>query len=177
MIKEEIAEEKEIEGRKLNALCFNIPESKRSDVKVRQNEDIFFINLLDTKLSYSLREEDIIKPVQLGKRSESMNQSLKCRPLRFSERSFQVKRELLKASMSIRETNDEMFSNLYFTSDLTKCKRAEAFKLREERRYRTNDLYESNLKISRGCIIKVPEKVVSSITGAQSVAGPPAGGT
>ena len=36
---------------------------------------------------------------------------------------------------------------------------------------------ESNLKISRGRTIKVPEKVVSSIPGAQSVAGPPAGGT
>ena len=135
------------------------------------------INLLDTKLSYSLGEEDIIKPVQLGKSSESMNQSYKCRSLRFSVRSFQVKRELLKASMSLRETNDEIFSNIYFTPDLTKCQRAEAFKLREERRYRTNELYESNLKISRGRIIKVPEKVVSSIAGTQSVAGPPASGT
>ena len=135
------------------------------------------VNLLDTKLRYSLGEDDIIKPVRLGKRSESMNQSYKCRPLRFLVRSFQVKRELLKASMSLRETSDEMFSNIYFTPDLTKCQRAEAFKLREERRYRTNELYESNLKISRGRIIKVPEKVVSSNACAQSVIGPPAGGT
>ena len=150
----------------------------RSDVKECQNEDKdFLVNLLDTKLNYSLGEDDIIKPVRLGKRRESMNQFYKCRPLRFSVRSFQVKRELLKASMSLRETNDEMFSNIYFIRDLTKCQRAEAFKRREERRYRTNELYESNLKISRGRIIKVPEKVVSSIAGAQSVAGPPAGGT
>ena len=120
MINEEIAEENEIESRKLNVMCFNIPESKRSDVKERQNEDKdFLINLLDTELSYSLEEEDIIKPVRLGKRIESMNQSYKCRPLSFSVRSFQVKRELLKASMSLRETNDEMFSNIYFTPDLT----------------------------------------------------------
>ena len=52
---------------------------------------------------------------------------------------------------------------LYFTPDLTKCQRDEAFKLPEEQRYRTNELYETNLKISQGCIIKVPEKVVSSI--------------
>ena len=46
-------------------MCCIIPESKRSDVKERQNEDNdFFINLLDTKLSYSLGEEDIIKPVR-----------------------------------------------------------------------------------------------------------------
>ena len=37
LIKEELAEEKEIESRKLNVMCFNIPESKRSDVKDRQN--------------------------------------------------------------------------------------------------------------------------------------------
>ena len=55
LTKEEIAEEKEIESRKLNVMCFNIPESKR------QNEDTeFLINLLDTKLNYSLGEEDII---------------------------------------------------------------------------------------------------------------------
>ena len=32
--------------------------------------------------------------------------------------------------------------------DLTKCQRAEAFEIRDERRYRTNELYGSNLKIS-----------------------------
>ena len=90
--------------------------------------------------------------MRLGKRSEIMNQSYQCRLLRFSVCSFQVKRELLKASMSLRETNDEMFSNIYFTPDLTKCQRAEAFKLRKERRYRTNELYESNLKISRAVL-------------------------
>ena len=90
--------------------------------------------------------------MRLGKRSEIMNQSIKCRPLRFSLRSFQVKRELLKASMALRETYDEMFSNIYFTPDLTKCQRAEAFKLPEERRCRTNELYESNLKISRAVL-------------------------
>ena len=90
--------------------------------------------------------------MRLGKCSESMNQSYKCRPLRFSVQSFQVKREILKASMSLRETNDEMFSNIYFTPDLTKCQRAEAFKLREERCYRINELYESNLKISRAVL-------------------------
>ena len=43
MIKEEISEEKEIESRKLNVMCFNIQESKRFDVKERQNtENDFF---------------------------------------------------------------------------------------------------------------------------------------
>ena len=70
------------------------------------------INLIVTKLNYSLGDRDIIKLVRPGKRTEIMNQFFKCRPLRFSVKSFQVKRELLKASMSLRETHDEMFSNI-----------------------------------------------------------------
>ena len=178
LIKEELAEEKEIESRKLNIMCFNIPESKRSDDKDRQNEDKdFLVNLMDTKLNYFLGDEDIIKPVRLGKRTETLNQPIKCRLLRFSVRSFQVKRELLKASMSLREEDDEIFRNIYFTPDLTKCQRAEAFKLREERRYRINELHESNLKISRGQIVKVLEKDMTSVAVGQSIDVPPVGGT
>ena len=91
-IKEEISEEKEIESRKLNVMCFNIQESKRFDVKERQNtENDFFINLFDTKLNYFLGKADIIKPVLLGKHSDIMNQSYKRRPLKFSVRMFQIK--------------------------------------------------------------------------------------
>ena len=100
--------------------------------------------------------------VRLGKRSESMNQSFKCRSLRFLARSFQVKRELLKSVCHLERLMMKYLAlNKYFTPDLTKCQRAEAFKLREERSYRTNELYKSNLKISLGCIVKIPEKVVS----------------
>ena len=50
-----LSEVKEVESRKLNVMCFNIPESKRSDFKDRQNEDKdFLVNLMDTKLNYSL---------------------------------------------------------------------------------------------------------------------------
>ena len=89
-------------------------------VKIEDNIN-FLINLIDTKLNYSLRDEDTIKPVRLGKHTEIMNQFIKCRPLRFSVQSFQVKRELLKASTPLRETHDEMFSNIYFTPDLSEC--------------------------------------------------------
>ena len=60
---------------------------------------------------------------------------------------------------------------------LLNARELRAFKILEERRYRTNELYESNLKISRSRIIQVPEKAVSSTAGAQSVAGPPVEGT
>ena len=76
LINEEMAEKEKIESRKLNVMCFAVPESKRYDVNERRNEDKdFLINLLGTKLSYSLGDEDIIKPVRLGKRNVIMNQS------------------------------------------------------------------------------------------------------
>ena len=46
LTKEEIAEEKEIESRKLNVMCFNIPE-----IKSKNEDKDFLINLLDTKLN------------------------------------------------------------------------------------------------------------------------------
>ena len=93
-------------------MCFNIPESKRDDVKDRQNQDKdFLVSLFDTKLNCALGDEDIIKPVRLGKRSEE-NDKIKCRPFRFSVRSFQVKTELLKASMLLRVERDEIFSSI-----------------------------------------------------------------
>ena len=39
------------------------------------------------------------------------------------------------------------------------------------------ELHETNLKISRGQIVKVPEKVASSDADGQGIAGPSAGGT
>ena len=79
--------------------------------------------------------------------------------------------------MALRESDDEIFNNIYFTPDLAKSQRVEAFKLREERRYRMNELHETNLEISRGQIVKVPKKVESSDADGQGIAGPSAGGT
>ena len=40
-----------------------------------------------------------------------------------------------------------------------------------------NELHETNLKISRGQIFKVPEKDIAPVAGGQSEAVPPVGGT
>ena len=59
----------------------------------------------------------------------------KFRPLRFSVNNLQTKGKLLKASIALRLCEDELFSNIYFTPDLTQKQREEAFQLREEKRY------------------------------------------
>ena len=45
MLKNDHGRNRKIESRKLNVMCFNIPESKRSDVKERQNEDKDFLSI------------------------------------------------------------------------------------------------------------------------------------
>ena len=52
LVNEEVAELKEIESRKLNLICLNLPESKRTDAGERQQEDLEFLNnLLENKMN------------------------------------------------------------------------------------------------------------------------------
>ena len=44
LVSEEAAELKEIESRKLNLICLNLPESKKTDTCERQQEDLEFLN-------------------------------------------------------------------------------------------------------------------------------------
>ena len=92
--------------------------------------------------------------MRLG-RSDSKNGTIKCRPLRFTVNNFEHKRQILKASSLLRNSpSDDVFSNVYFTPDLTKNQRKVAYELRVERRSR-EEKGEDNLKISRGKIIVV----------------------
>ena len=73
LVSEEVAELKDIESRKLNLICLNLPESKRSDAGERQQEDLEFLNnLLENKMNL---EPDVItvnKLVRLGRRENNL---------------------------------------------------------------------------------------------------------
>ena len=81
IVSEEVAELKEIERRKLNLICLNLPESKRTDTGERQQEDLDFLNnLLENKMNL---EPDVItvnKLVRLGRREINSDGTVKCRP-------------------------------------------------------------------------------------------------
>ena len=82
----------------------------------------------------------------------------------------------------MRSSDDSIFSNVYFTPDLTKNQRKIAFELRVERRLR-EEKGEQNLKISRGKIITVKKNEnaanendsVSRGDGAAAVSSGPSG--
>ena len=150
---------REIEGRRLNLMVFNLPESKMEDVKDRQLEDAEFLqNLLEQNMNLDLSDLEVVKPVKVGRRELVNGEVKKVRPMRITVKDFSAKRNILKANTCLRESKDEIFSKIYFTPDLTKNQREEAYKLRQLKRYRTNVLHEKNLKISRGQIVQVPDK-------------------
>ena len=152
-------EMREIEGRRLNLMVFNLPESKMEDVKDRQLEDAEFVqNLFEQKMNLDLADLEMVKPVRVGRRELVNGEIKKVRPLRITVKDFAAKRNILKANTYLREIKDDIFSKIYFTPDLTKNQREEAFKLRQLKRYRTNVQLKKNLKISRGKIVQVPDK-------------------
>ena len=69
---------------------------------------------------------------------------------------FDQKRQILKVNSLLRNCENDVFNNIYFTPDLTKIQRKRAFDLRAERRLK-EEQGEKNLKISRGKIIVMKE--------------------
>ena len=159
MVQEEISEAKEIESRRLNVICLNMPESKKSENSDRQREDQDFLqNLMETKMNLDPDVIKVNKLVRLGKREIRADGTVnKCRPLRFTVEMFDHKRQILKANSLLRSCTDNIFNNIYFTPDLTKNQRKQAFELRSERRKR-EEKGETNLKISKGKIVVVKDK-------------------
>ena len=97
--REEMEEMREIEGRRLNLMVFNLPESKKDDVTDRQLEDAEFLqNLLEQNMNLDLSDLEVVKPVRVGHRELVNGEIKKVRPLRITIKDFSAKRNILKAN-------------------------------------------------------------------------------
>ena len=158
-IQEEMLETKEIENRRLNMICLNLPESRKSDLNERKEEDLELLHkLMQNRMDLDPGVIKVNKLIRLGRRAVSEEGVIKSRPLSFSVELFEHKRDILKANSLLRTSGDSIFSNVYFTPDLTKNQRKIAHQLRVERRLR-EEKGEQNLKISRGKIITVKKNL------------------
>ena len=82
LVGEEIAELKEVEARRLNLVCLNMPESKKEDTVERQHEDRdFLMNILENKMNLDIGDIQVTKLVRLGRREAGQT---KTRPIRFT---------------------------------------------------------------------------------------------
>ena len=150
VVSEQLAEQKEIEARLLNLVCLNLPESKKEDSIERQREDHdFLMNVLENHMDLDI---EVNKLVRLGKREAG-----KTRPIRLSVNVFDHKRQILRSNSKLRKSANAVYTNIYFTPDLTKNQRKQAYELRVERRSREEN-GETDLKISRGKIVSVKGK-------------------
>ena len=109
LAREEMEEMREIEGRRLNLMVFNLPESKMEDVKDRQLEDAEFVqNLFEQKMNLDLADLEMVKPVRVGRRELVNGEIKKVRPLRITVKDFAAKRNILKANTYLRESKDDI---------------------------------------------------------------------
>ena len=80
---EGLAKNREVEARRLNLICLNLPESKKEDSKVRQEEvHDFLIKVLENQMEIDMEVINVTKLVRLCKKETA-------RPIRFSVGVFE----------------------------------------------------------------------------------------
>ena len=133
--------------------------------------DIEKINaLLDGPMKLGTDFIHIKDPVRLGAlKASKQNESQKPRPIKITVESSESKNKILKANAELRKETGE-FKSVFFTPDLTKTQRKEAFLLREQLRYQKNVLNKKNVKISRGRIVEVEQDTSVSTNNNQDAA-------
>ena len=94
-------------------MCFNIHDSRKEEIQDRQTEDREFLE--HWTLSSTARYREKIWSGQLGYGLEERIMVT----LRFSVKTFEMKREILKAGMDLRKSKDELSKNIYLTPGLT----------------------------------------------------------
>lgn len=129
-IKGAIQEQKEVDGRRLNIMCFGLAE-----------ENPFLRGAEETaKLKHVIKdileisEEDFplqdVKPIRIGQYNEG-----KVRPVKFQAQTFESKKKLLQMARSkLKDSADPDCRKLFFKPDLTKKQRAEGKSKRMARR-------------------------------------------
>lgn len=157
IVQEEVKEIRDIELRRLNLICFNIPESESESPEVRKTDDTNQVrSLLDVDMKMKDQALKFENPFRLGKRVYDADKvASRPRPLRITVNSFDDKRQILLANSVVKNPSEENKRKVFCTPDLTFKQREESAKLREELRYRRTILHEQNIKINKGRIVSI----------------------
>lgn len=144
-------------------MVFSVPENEEANIEAKKADDVETIyRILAGTMKLGILE--MHQPVRLGKVKEPKpGDPVKPRPIKFTVENFEQKNMILKANSELRKETGEL-KNIYFSPDLTKAQRKEAYLLREQLRYQKNVLNKKNLKISRGRIVEIAEKDTTSAT-------------
>ena len=126
-----------------------LPESSKGPLKDRKLDDAERVHsILTDTLNVDI---DILQVIRLGNVSRERRNP---RPIRFTVQTMSDKQRVLNASKAL--INNERFSNLYFSPDLTNGQTKAAFLLREERRRRTISCFNMYMQILDIDLVKNP---------------------
>lgn len=94
-VKEALMEQKERENRKLNIMCFGLPESDKDTPEGRNTDDLNRLNHIFSDVMEIDDHDGILKgkPIRVGQLSEN-----KCRPIRLLIDSMDSKKRILEAA-------------------------------------------------------------------------------
>ena len=111
-VKEVIIEEREKEKRKLNLIAFHVPEAAPGSSKVgRITHDSLMLKDVLNEINVDAEVCDITR---LGGESEG-----KTRPLKFTVKEMQMKKEILAEAKKLKEKENETMSRIFVCPDRT----------------------------------------------------------
>lgn len=118
-----IKEMSEREGRKLNMILFNVPESKSEDGEERKKHDTDMLNKIQAVIG---NKANLTKVVRIGAKKEQN------RPLRVAASSLQEHRDILRSAKKLQGNDD--WKEVYISKDMTPLERDQWRALVNERK-------------------------------------------
>lgn len=131
IVSQVLEEQQEREMRKLNVVCFGLPESQLTTPEERRDDDKSRVNrVVQEIMGLDIAVQN--HPIRLGRYSEDAQRP---RPIKFSVDSVVLKQKIIDGSRTkVRKSSHDICKNLYFQSNLTLSQRKEAYFKRQERR-------------------------------------------
>ena len=129
IVEKKFQERDEISKRESNLIFWGIPESPSDDIEERREHDNHFVTDICRELG--IYDPKISQIIRLGKR-QPMGPNTKPRGtmVKFSEKS--KKREVLKSSSKLKQTDNAEFKNVSISRDLTLQQREHDKKVRND---------------------------------------------
>ena len=122
---------REREGRKLNIMLFNVPESEKEDPEEKKKDDLEFLRILMSEIKLTVPFSQVIR---IGVTEKTHG---KPRPMRARTTCTTDQRNILKAASILKDTED--YKDMYIKKDETPLKRYQTKKLNVLRKSRTEE--------------------------------------
>ena len=108
---------REREGRKLNIMLFNVPESEKEDPEDKKKDDMEFLRVLMSEINLTVPFSQVIR-IGVAEKTRGVP-----RPMRARTTCITDQRKTLKAASILRDT--EYYKDTYIKRDETPLERAQ----------------------------------------------------